>query len=55
MFPDGSLQIDSFRGRAPAPDDFIELEWMHQNGRLKTQPGWKIEIVNDSGLTLRVI
>lgn len=54
-----ALKLASCRGRVPTPEGFVELEWTRQDGRLdyrlKTPPGWKIEIVNDSGLPLRAL
>jgi alpha-L-rhamnosidase len=54
-----ALQLASAQGRVPTPDGFIEFEWTKKDGRidyrLKTPSGWKTEIANDSGLTLRVL
>jgi len=53
------LTLDTCRGRVPTSEGFIELEWTRRDGhiayRLRTPPGWKVDITNDSGLPLRAL
>lgn len=53
------VKLDSCQGRVPTPDGFIELEWQRKDGRidyrLRTPSGWKVDLVNDSGLSAKAI
>ena len=50
------LKLGFCRGRVPTPAGFVDFEWTRRDGeidyRLRTPPGWNVEIVNDSGLPL---